>query len=46
MTYAVYKESHYGKTVAHTSFGALVLPSQEAFTMLLLVYKNGFQKWV
>jgi hypothetical protein len=25
-------------------FGSLVSPSQEAFTMLL--YKNGFQKWV
>jgi hypothetical protein len=25
-------------------FGSLVSPSQEAFTMLL--YKNGFKKWV
>jgi hypothetical protein len=45
MIHAVNKKSQYGEKVANTSFGALVLSSQEEF-MMLLVCKNGFQKWV
>jgi hypothetical protein len=41
---AVHGKSSYSEKAANTLFGSLVSPSQEAFTMLL--YKNGFQKWV
>ena len=44
MIQAVQGESRYCEKVANTFFGSLVSPSQKAFTMLL--YKNGFQKWV
>jgi hypothetical protein len=38
------RESRFGEKAVHTLFGSLVSPSQEAFTMLL--YRNGYQKWV
>jgi hypothetical protein len=44
MIRAVHGKRRYSEKAANTLFGFLVLPSQEAFTMLL--YKNGFQKWV
>jgi hypothetical protein len=44
MIRAVHGKSRYSEKAANTLFGSLVSPSQEAFTMLL--YKNGFQKWV
>ena len=44
MIRAVHGKSRYGEKAATTLFGAIVSPSQEAFTILL--YKNGFQKWV
>jgi hypothetical protein len=44
MIWTVHGKSRYSEKVANTMFGSLVSPSQEAFTMLL--YKNGFKKWV
>ena len=44
MIRAVHGKSRYGEKAVHTLFGSLVSPSQEAFTMLL--YRNGYQKWV
>jgi hypothetical protein len=44
MIRAVHGKSRYSEKAANTLFGSLVSPSQEAFTMLL--YKNGYQKWV
>jgi hypothetical protein len=40
----IYGKSRNGEKVANKLFGALLPPSQEAFTMLY--HKNGFQKWV
>jgi hypothetical protein len=44
MIRAVYGKSRYGEKAVHTLYGSLVLPSQEAFTMLF--YGYGYQKWV
>jgi hypothetical protein len=52
MIQAVHRKSPYSEKAADTLFGSLVSPSQQvsksasqqAFTMIL--YKNGFQKWV
>jgi hypothetical protein len=44
MIRAVHGKSQYGEKAVHMLFGSLVSPSQEAFTMLL--YRNGYQKWV
>jgi hypothetical protein len=44
MIHDVHGKSQYGEEASKTLFGALVSPSQEAFTMLL--YKNGYQNWV
>ncbi len=44
MIRAVHGKSRYSEKAANTLFGSLVSPSQEAFTMLL--YRNGYQKWV
>ncbi len=44
MIRAVHGKSQYGEKVVKTLFGSLASPSQEAFIMLL--YRNGYQKWV
>ena len=43
MIRAVHGKSRYSDKAANTLFGALVSPSQEAFTLLL--YINGYSNW-
>jgi hypothetical protein len=44
MIRAMHGKSQYCGKVANTLFGSLLSPSQELITMLL--YRNGYQKWV